>query len=218
MTPEDLLVPDNKLQYNEAIKAAQESGESIERCDAELIDINEEWKEISEDMEGIEQTDDLLVSVEPSEASSSAVNTFMREGTADRPSEASSPAVNTFMREGTADKPIEASDNDLAILQPMDYRPTADLPPEVADRHREIVAVKNGPGGGSIGIIKYGPRNAQVFRREKVNGQDPENVPNISDPTTRPGEKFVYGAQTKRKIWVLNYTNLASVQGVAFPE
>lgn len=79
------------------------------------------------------------------------------------------------------------TEDEMDLLKPSQHQPTSGL--ENPDQYRELIVVKNGIGGGKIGIVKYGPPNAAIFRREDVTGFDLSNVKDISIPSTRLGEK-----------------------------
>lgn len=106
------------------------------------------------------------------------------------------------------------TEDEMDLLKPSHHQPTSDL--ENPDQHRELIVVKNGIGGGKIGIVKYGPPNAAIFRREDVTGFDLSDVKDISIPDTRLGGKCEY-VQNK-KVWQYTRRDLISIQGVALPE
>lgn len=106
--------------------------------------------------------------------------------------------------------PIEIEDQ-LDLMRPSETRPTAEM--KDPDKYREVIAVKNGQGK-KIGIVKYGPANASVFRRE--DGVFAEGIKDISNPTSRLGEKVEYVHGVKK--WAMTRRNVVSIQGIAFPE
>lgn len=112
----------------------------------------------------------------------------------------------------TPSNPI--TEDEMDLLKPSHHQLTSDL--ENPDQHRELIVVKNGIGGDKIGIVKYGPPNAAIFRREDVTGFDLSDVKDISIPGTRLGEKCEY-VQNK-KVWEYTRHDLISIQGVALPE
>jgi hypothetical protein len=103
---------------------------------------------------------------------------------------------------------------ELDLIKIGEKQPTAGL--KDTDKYRKLEVTKNGQGGQKIGIFRYGPANASVFRREEVTKEVPEGVTDLADNNTRLGEAstFING----KRVWTLTRHNLVSVQGVAFPE
>ena len=225
-TPEDLRDPDKKRRHDDAKAEIEKVEKSIIECSAGLKQLSDEVENLEDEMEGVEETGETLAGPSSQSTSQETAEGSSSQSTSQETPEGQEPAEGSSSEsrlqgssgEGTADQPILVPEEDLIILKPNNYKPTSGLPDSEAEKYREVVAVKNGQGGGRIGIVKYGPRNAPVYRREDITGDDFPGVEDISNPLDRPGERFKYESDSKRKVWFLNHNQLAHVQGVAFPE
>ena len=108
-----------------------------------------------------------------------------------------------------ASNPITEEDMDL--IRPESHQPISGL--KDPDKYRHIECTKNWRQNRKLGIVRYGPKNASIYRREDVSDMDLNDVPDITKPSDRPGERHEY--RSNRKIWTLTRQNLISIQGVA---
>ena len=115
---------------------------------------------------------------------------------------------------GSETNPIDL-ENELDLVTSEQSQPTAGIPDP--DQHRAVQLWKRKSGGGRIAIVRYGPLNSAVFRREDVSQSDDlSQIPDYSDPKLRLGEQAAY--VDGRKVWKVTRRNFISVQGVAFPD
>ncbi|MCJ1274809.1 hypothetical protein MMC21_002607 [Puttea exsequens] len=106
------------------------------------------------------------------------------------------------------------TDEDMDLLRPESHQPISGL--KDAQKYRHVEIVKGGRGNQILGIVRYGPTNAPIYRREDLTGARIDGVKDITDPKDRPGENYQY--ENDRKVWKLSRQNLVSIQGVAFPQ